>query len=229
MNASTTKLAVVPAGVSLPANPGKTPAARINYRYRQANEYGALAIMAALEVGRELLSVRDKLPYGTWGKWVEKNLEFSKDTADNFIKMFTKSVGEERAALPEPVGLETPVSADEYAAVTEKYPASSPTAFLKALVSADRSANWGGDRRAAAAANGNRVGRHPALPADGVTEGIKKAAVAQWGGISRSVGSFLSHKYELALTLPQARTAQKTVQALQDALAQRIAELEKRP
>lgn len=66
--------------------------------------------------------------------------------------------GGERAALPEPVGPDTPVSEDEFAAAREKYPATSPAAFLKAL-SGDRSANWGGDRREAAAANGKHVGR----------------------------------------------------------------------
>lgn len=205
-------------GGSLPACPYSTPAERINFRFRQASEHAALAIMAAIEAGRELLAVKAKLPHGSWGKWVEKHVCFSPDTAENFIKMYAKSIGEDRAALPSPIGVETPVSEDEFAVAIAKHPATSPTAFLKALSAAQTSPNWGGPRP--------NSGRPALIPADGASDTIRSAAAAKWGEVQRSAGSFLSHKFELALRLDEVRQALQLVDTLRDALSYRLAELE---
>ncbi len=173
----------VPAPVAvLPACPCKTTAECINWRYRQANEHAAIAIMAAIDAGRQLVAVKSRMVHGTWEKWIAANLEFSKDTAQNLMKMYAKSVGAERAALPAPVGPDTPVSEDEFAAAREKYPATSPAAFLKAL-SGDRSSNWGGDRSAAAEANGNRVGRHPKGSVGEQLDAAMNSATLAWNRI----------------------------------------------
>lgn len=211
----------------LPACPCKTTAECINWRYRQANEHAAIAIMAAIDAGRQLVAVKSRMVHGTWEKWIAAHLEFSKQTAQNLMKMYAKSVGAERAALPAPVGPDTPVSEDEFAAAREKYPATSPAAFLKAL-SGDRSANWGGDRRAAAEANGNRVGRPPLLPEGGaVPDGLHRAAAREWGRIFRLMSGFLARKLDLALDLVETTIAIDNARALVASLEKHKKELEK--
>ncbi len=202
-------------------------AGRINYHYRAALDNYQAAHEHALRCGWELAIQKDRIGWGGWRKWIKENLEFSKDTADRLIAFYEDKIGTERKRIG--IALINDLTAKELEAATAGLSGKSVTAAMIEAGVRTRSTNWGGDRSAAAAANGNRVGRPPTLPADGVTDGIRKAAVARWGDVSRNAGYFLAHKFELALTLPEARAAQKTVQALQDAIARRIAELERRP
>lgn len=69
------------------------------------------------------------------------------------------------------------------------------------------------------------AGRPPLIPKDGVTDGIRRAAVAKWGDVQRQAGYFVAHKFALALTLQEVRIARQTVDALANALDAREREL----
>lgn len=40
-----------------------------------------------IEIGKRLLSAKEKLPHGEWGKWLEEKVEFSDRTAQRFMKI----------------------------------------------------------------------------------------------------------------------------------------------
>jgi DUF3102 family protein len=46
------------------------------------------SVDAAIEIGHILTEVRSKLAHGSWLPWLETNIEFSRQTADNYIRLF---------------------------------------------------------------------------------------------------------------------------------------------
>lgn len=42
----------------------------------------------AIEIGRRLTEAKSMLPHGQWGDWLKNEVEFSKSTANNFMKIF---------------------------------------------------------------------------------------------------------------------------------------------
>ena len=40
-----------------------------------------------IEIGRRLIEVKESLPHGAWGKWLEERVEFSERTAQNFMRV----------------------------------------------------------------------------------------------------------------------------------------------
>ncbi|MFA7334831.1 MAG: DUF3102 domain-containing protein [Kiritimatiellia bacterium] len=55
-----------------------------NRYHRAARSSAAMAIVYAAMAGRELIEQRKKIKHGGWIKWVEKNCEFSVDTAERY-------------------------------------------------------------------------------------------------------------------------------------------------
>lgn len=39
-----------------------------------------------IEIGRRLIQVKEILPHGEWGKWLEERVEFSQWTANKFMR-----------------------------------------------------------------------------------------------------------------------------------------------
>lgn len=208
------------------APPGMTAAERINYHYQHAERHFSDGMAHALQCGWELSRQKAGIGWGRWKKWVKENLSFSLDRADRLIALYDAKIGAERER--ENIAPENPISKAEVEAVLGRTAGQSVTAVMigEGIRSGSRSANWGGDRREAAAANGNKVGRKPILqPGDAAESGIHKSAVAAWGGIVRAADSFLANKFDLALSASEAKAALSIVQALADAFKGRIAEL----
>lgn len=40
-----------------------------------------------IEIGKRLISVKESLPHGEWGKWLEEKVQFKKSTANNFMRV----------------------------------------------------------------------------------------------------------------------------------------------
>jgi hypothetical protein len=40
-----------------------------------------------IEIGKRLIKVKENLPYGEWGKWLEEKVEFTSRTAQRFIRV----------------------------------------------------------------------------------------------------------------------------------------------
>ncbi len=148
----------------IPAPPAElacmSAAERINLHYRLANDNWKAAMEHALLCGWELACQKNRVGWGGWRKWVKDNLDFSKDTADRLIGFYEAKIGAERKRIG--LALDNDISPKEFEAACGGTEVKSVTAaMIESGVLKSHSDNWGGDRRAAAAANGNRVGRPP--------------------------------------------------------------------
>jgi hypothetical protein len=45
-------------------------------------------VQDAIEIGEYLKDQKESLPYGQWGKWVEDNLEFNRNTAASYVRLY---------------------------------------------------------------------------------------------------------------------------------------------
>ena len=57
-----------------------------------------MALTYAIEIGRRLAEAKAILPHGSWGEWLEKEVEFSQSTAGNYMKLF-EAYGNQQMSL----------------------------------------------------------------------------------------------------------------------------------
>ena len=60
-------------------------AAEINVIKAQTRE---VVCKSAIEIGRRLVEAKRCVPHGSWGAWLEENVEYSERTAQDLMKMF---------------------------------------------------------------------------------------------------------------------------------------------
>ena len=49
-----------------------------------------IALHIAIELGRRLTEAKELLPYGEWGGWLEKSVQFSQDTAGRYMRLYAE-------------------------------------------------------------------------------------------------------------------------------------------
>lgn len=47
-----------------------------------------VALNGAIEIGRRLYEAKEMLPHGEWGRWLREEVDFSQQTANNFMRLF---------------------------------------------------------------------------------------------------------------------------------------------
>lgn len=52
---------------------------------RQAQQ---ILLSSAIEIGRRLVEAKSMVPYGQWGEYIERELNYSQSTANNFMRLF---------------------------------------------------------------------------------------------------------------------------------------------
>ncbi|MDQ7093614.1 DUF3102 domain-containing protein [Desulfosporosinus sp. PR] len=52
------------------------------------HQTGKIILAGAIEIGRRLKEVKELLPYGEWGKWLEDSISYSQKTAERLMKIF---------------------------------------------------------------------------------------------------------------------------------------------
>ncbi len=52
---------------------------------RQAQQ---ILLSSAIEIGRRLVEAKSMVPYGEWGNYIEKELNYSQSTANNFMRLY---------------------------------------------------------------------------------------------------------------------------------------------
>lgn len=52
---------------------------------RQAQQ---ILLTSAIEIGRRLVEAKSMVPYGEWGNYIERELNYSQSTANNFMRLF---------------------------------------------------------------------------------------------------------------------------------------------
>jgi len=75
-----------------------TQSEEINLAYKQLELMGEALVATgqawlkkAICIGELLKKQKDQTPHGEWFKWIESNLSFSRQTADNFLSLGGKS------------------------------------------------------------------------------------------------------------------------------------------
>ena len=59
------------------------------------------AIRGAIEIGKRLLEAKSLVPYGSWGKWLEDNVDYSERTAQKLMRIAKEYGRKETQALSE--------------------------------------------------------------------------------------------------------------------------------
>ena len=60
-------------------------ATEINVIKEQARE---VFCRSAIEIGRRLFEAKSMIPHGSWGKWLEENVDYSERTAQNLMRVY---------------------------------------------------------------------------------------------------------------------------------------------
>ena len=63
----------------------QTVTTEIKILHRQAQ---GMILNYAIEIGRRLKEAKSLLEHGEWGEWLENEVDFSRSTANNFMKIF---------------------------------------------------------------------------------------------------------------------------------------------
>ena len=87
----------------MPKIKGKTPGERINFLHRLSVASGKLSIAAGIMAGWELIRAKAKCDHGQWLAWLAANTDITPRTAQNYMSVYSMTVGAARAALPEPI------------------------------------------------------------------------------------------------------------------------------
>lgn len=70
-------------------------ASEINHLKHQTRN---VVLYNAIEIGRRLCEVKEFIPHGEWGKWLENSVDYSQSTANNLMRIFTE-YGSDQMAL----------------------------------------------------------------------------------------------------------------------------------
>ena len=175
------------AGESYPVRPADV-AGRVKAHLAAAALFSRLSLAHAIAAGWLLHSHKLHTPYGSWQAWCRDALGVSHKTADNYIGLFMATVGAARNT--DGVPLENSVSPRELEFATCGMEDKSVTRAMIDLGVVKRKDNWGGDRREAAAANGNAVGRKPKGSAEEVENELDAAANSEallWSAVGGAI------------------------------------------
>ena len=69
-------------------------AAEINTIKEQVQK---VLIYASIEIGGKLTEAKGLVPQGEWGRWLEKNVEYSQSTAENMMKLYREYGGNQES------------------------------------------------------------------------------------------------------------------------------------
>ena len=73
-------------------------ATECNGIYQQMEVVGTIGLMMATEIGRRLITVKDRLPHGSFENWCSENLNFSKRKAERMM-LIAKKADDENSIL----------------------------------------------------------------------------------------------------------------------------------
>lgn len=64
----------------------------LNERHRRIHRAAAEVAAEVVALGEKLTSIKQRLPHGKWGQWVERNLDFTIRTATRYMKAYEKRI-----------------------------------------------------------------------------------------------------------------------------------------
>lgn len=104
---------------------------------------------AAILAGWVLSVARSTCVHGQWMQWLEQNVSFSHQTAQNYLSLYAQTLGARRAAMRRPIALDVQPTEDELEAAAHDVDGKSLSALYKSTRLIKASDNWGGSRKGA--------------------------------------------------------------------------------
>ena len=141
-----TALTVKVESIDFPAGV-ETLGEKANFLHAYSIEASKRSTEAAILVGWCLAVARESCAHGMWYSWLEKNVSFTRRTADNYMSLFAQTVGSARAAMRRPIALSVMPTMEELEAAAHDVDGKSLSAIYKSTRLIARSENWGGKDR----------------------------------------------------------------------------------
>ncbi|MGO4172578.1 DUF3102 domain-containing protein [Bosea sp. TAF32] len=113
------------------ASSAEISATELHDTAQRIKELRKAATEHAVEIGRELLSIKEKMPHGAFVKWVEKACEFKIRTAQDLMKLAREAHSDEKL-----VALMVPSTLRVY--LSKKIPPAVRSTILKRLENGER-------------------------------------------------------------------------------------------
>ena len=120
---------------------------KANFLHAYSVESATRSTGAAIMAGWILAVARSTCPYGTWYNWLEQNVNFSKQTASNYLSLYAQTLGAQRAAMRRPIALDVEPTAEELEAAAHDVDGKRLSALYKSTRLMASSDNWGGANR----------------------------------------------------------------------------------
>lgn len=120
---------------------------KANYLHRCSVEYSKKSAGAAILAGWVLSVARSTCAHGQWIGWLEKNVNFDRRTATNYLTLYAQTLGAARATARRPIALSVEPTAEELEAVAHDVDGKALSALYKSTRLVATSENWGGAGR----------------------------------------------------------------------------------
>ncbi len=122
---------------------------KANFLHAYSIEASKRSTGAAILAGWVLSVARSTCAHGQWIEWLEKNVNFSVRTANNYLTLYAQTVCARRAEMRRPIPLTTPPTVDELEAAAHDVDGKALSALYKSTRLIAAPANWGGKREGA--------------------------------------------------------------------------------
>lgn len=120
---------------------------KANFLHAYSVESAKRSTGAAIMAGWILAVARSTCPHGTWYNWLEQNVNFSKQTASNYLSLYAKTLGAARAAMRRPIALTVEPTIEELEEAAHDVNGKSLSALYKSTRLMATPNNWGGPDR----------------------------------------------------------------------------------
>lgn len=147
-NNEPTALTVRAGEISFPAGV-ETLGDKANFLHAYSIEAAKRSTAAAILAGWVLSVARESCAHGMWLGWLEKNVNFSKQTATNYMSLYAQTIGARRAAARRPVPLSKEPTMAELEEAAHDVDGKSLSALYKSTRLMAASDGWGGCREGA--------------------------------------------------------------------------------
>ena len=120
---------------------------KANFLHAYSVESAKRSTGAAIMAGWILAVARSTCPHGTWYNWLEQNVNFSKQTASNYLSLYAQTLGAARAAMRRPIALDVEPTIEELEEAAHDVNGKSLSALYKSSRLMATPNNWGGPDR----------------------------------------------------------------------------------
>ena len=155
------KVTALTVRVAALAIPEGSPAEQANALHGEFLQNAVSAKIRAVQCGWVLAAQRERLGHGQWMSWVERNLDFSHRTVNNYITAYDNTVGAYRAQQRRPLPLSVEPTMEEIMAATANAQEKPLAALYRETGVVANNPNHGGAREGA----GRKPGALPKLTA----------------------------------------------------------------